>query len=577
MSPLSSLLLGSLSMAPDSAASAETGRVDTIIFLPHGAFEGSQAHSRGETLSFRTLEWLRDNVLHNRTRPTALERRLLFAPGDTLDSLRLRESERLLRDELFLADADIRDSLAPDGRRVRTVETWDQWSTNIPLGLNRSGGELSWWAGFSESNLLGTGRELGGSYWHTPLRRSTLVSYTDNAVFAQGNVLQTSWTSSSDGHTFAFLGGHPLRDQVQRGAWSLEIQDQEYDKLGFLGGAAAERLRDDHPAQDDNDWSRDDGLAFVYPGSRWQWVRLSGTAVWGREYQAQTSLLAESEFDSTGRTALSSQIPTSLASELRDDPAWSAWRSPGGDRDDRRVGVRLAVRHEEFAKRRNFNNLKWSEDIPVGWFLEGTALANVISRGTLRDGWVLSGKARWSALGEATYAALSGTVRGYAGSHGTDADRGLYVWKAEARRLHGLGLQTLVTGSGEGLFGLAPGRGQVLLGEESGLPGYTARSFQGMSKALFSAESRWTPPFEALTVAPALAVFAGAGRAGDETRLTGSGPWKAGAGVGLRFGLTRSLRGIVNHLSIARPLGRDGGDWNDLSGWLVSFGAKQSL
>jgi outer membrane translocation and assembly module TamA len=98
-----------------------------------------------------------------------------------------------------------------------------------------------------------------------------------------------------------------------------------------------------------------------------------------------------------------------------------------------------------------------------------------------------------------------------------------------------------------------------------------ARSFTGRGRILTSTEIRWTPPLEAFTVAPALAVFAGAGRISDQPGFGGDGLWKTGAGIGLRFGMTRSPTGLVNHLSVSHPVGDKGGSW------LISLGAKQSL
>ena len=74
-------------------------------------------------------------------------------------------------------------------------------------------------------------------------------------------------------------------------------------------------------------------------------------------------------------------------------------------------------------------------------------------------------------------------------------------------------------------------------------------------------------------MAPALAVFGGAGKVSLDADPLGSGPWRAGVGVGIRLGMTRSLTGLINHLSLSHPVGETDREM----GWLLSFGAYKSL
>jgi hypothetical protein len=94
----------------------------------------------------------------------------------------------------------------------------------------------------------------------------------------------------------------------------------------------------------------------------------------------------------------------------------------------------------------------------------------------------------------------------------------------------------------------------------------------GKGLFLSTAEIRWALPLEALTVVPAVAVLGGAGRVSDEPSVGGEGPWHEGVGFGIRLGMTRSPSAIVNYLDLSHPLGADA-----KLGWLISFGAKQSL
>lgn len=93
--------------------------------------------------------------LHIRTREATVRRRLLFAAGDTVDTLRVAESVRRLRGLRYLADVGLLAGRCADGSVRLTVLTRDAWSTQPTLKANgSSGGTL----GLTESNVLGTGR-----------------------------------------------------------------------------------------------------------------------------------------------------------------------------------------------------------------------------------------------------------------------------------------------------------------------------------------------------------------------------------------------------------------------------------
>lgn len=569
-------------------------RLDSLVVIPNGALEGSKALTPGDSLVYVWAEWTRDHLLHNRTRPETVERRLLFRRGDAYDSLRWAESERLLRQERFLADAKVRTRVGPDGRTSTTVETWDKWSTSVLTSLNRSGGEVQWLLGVSEANLLGSGRSVGGYYQSTVLRTSWNVGFLDNAFLRQGHLLSLNLSQASDGNTYALRLGRPLSSRFQDLAWMFELDDATTSKYVWGDAPLWHQLRREHPSQRSSDWSgfpsggsvgpmtgadRETFSAYplaVYQESRSVKARAWAQKVWGSTILVGTGPMLEHQFDRLGTLALSSSIPASLRQSIREDERWAALRDGSPEIDDRRIGWMTTVRRDRWIRRRNFNNLKWVEDIPVGWLAEANVVRSVISRGEDRDATWSALSGRWSGLLHDTYAVGSASWIRRFGGESTHPDRQGLAWKAELRQLVSPTLQTLATASGD-LVSQAPPTSQLTLGEDNGLPGFPAHTFAGTSRSLFGSEVRWTPPVEALTIAPALAAFAGAGRIGDKIRPLGSGEWHYGAGVGLRFGLTRSINSVVNHISIARPLGPEGGDWNETASWMLSFGSKTSL
>lgn len=109
-------------------------------------------------------------AIHVRTRPGTVQRQLLFAVGDTVDTLKVAESLRRLRQRRYLADAEVEGTHCDGTGAVDlVVRTRDAWSMKPELSMksssgggtagttNQSGGSSST-IGLEERNLLGSGR-----------------------------------------------------------------------------------------------------------------------------------------------------------------------------------------------------------------------------------------------------------------------------------------------------------------------------------------------------------------------------------------------------------------------------------
>ncbi|HET6230647.1 MAG TPA: hypothetical protein VFE05_11310 [Longimicrobiaceae bacterium] len=96
--------------------------------------------------------------LHVRTRESTVRRRLLFAAGDTVDSLAVAESLRRLRQLRYLDDVRISARrCAGAGGVDLVVATRDTWSTQPRVSVRGGGAGV----GVQERNLMGTGNEVG--------------------------------------------------------------------------------------------------------------------------------------------------------------------------------------------------------------------------------------------------------------------------------------------------------------------------------------------------------------------------------------------------------------------------------
>lgn len=119
--------------------------------------------------------------LHIRTRESTVRRRLLFAPGDTVDSLRVAESLRRLRALRYLTDVEllVARCAGPDSGVALTVATRDAWTTKPTMRIRGNGAKL----GLEERNLLGTGRS-GAVYLRSDAGRIGVgLAYSDPWLF----------------------------------------------------------------------------------------------------------------------------------------------------------------------------------------------------------------------------------------------------------------------------------------------------------------------------------------------------------------------------------------------------------
>lgn len=554
-------LIFGFGLLASAAVSADTAPfvVDSVEIVRHNAMDGSRVLTRSDSLVY---SWLQD-YFHWKTTDATVRRFLISGLGDTLTPQRLSETGRLLRSQRFFADAAVTSRTDTAGHHILHAETWDQWSLSIPLSISRAGGQLSWIVGLSEANLAGTGQQVGGYYSSSSLRDSWYTTYGNNAFLGQGGRLAFLASNNSDGFSGSFEAGKPVRSRFDEWGFLVSGSRSSYERIYYT------------PTE-----MREQSSGSRWPGSEQQWItqphsltenlRAALTLAAGTDVQVLGSAIGEWYEDTTGL----GYYDTSLDIPL-DKTRQVVATARGNSRKDSRYGFSLQVKRMRYWSARNFQNLKWTEDVALGWSLGSTVLWNVESDGARRSALWQQQSASWSGIpAQDWYLAASGTAQWFAGGE-TGPDQGTATGHLEARWFPRPGWQTLASSSLDAAFFQSEALAQYTLGEDNGLPGYAARSLAGKSRLLFNAEERWTPPLEALTVVPAFAVFAGVGQISSTPEPWEESRWRAGVGFGLRFGMSRSIDGVVNHLSFSRPVGHASPfSWR---AWMISFGSKQSM
>lgn len=158
------------------------------------------------------------NGAHFLTQPGTIRRELLFAPADTLDTLRVAESLRRLRAARYLSDvALVTRQCGASGPVDLTVVTRDVWSTRPTVSWRGAGTTL---LGVEETNLFGTGRRLKAYVRRDPPGRLGLgAAYVDPALLGGRAVGLFAHSAFRDGSEWVVAGGR--RERSVFDAWQL--------------------------------------------------------------------------------------------------------------------------------------------------------------------------------------------------------------------------------------------------------------------------------------------------------------------------------------------------------------------
>lgn len=161
--------------------------------------------------------------LHVRTRESTVQRILLVEPGDSVDTLRMAESLRRLRQLRYLGDAALLAIRCNGGPVDLTVVTRDLWSAKPSVQLRSTSQAFA----FTDRNVLGTGREVTLGFRSDLTGVGVTTGLTD--PWFLGHDMSLGLATSGDG---------------ERGQWSVQAQKHEHSMLdpwnleAFAAGAA---------------------------------------------------------------------------------------------------------------------------------------------------------------------------------------------------------------------------------------------------------------------------------------------------------------------------------------------------
>ena len=174
------------------------------------------------------------DALHPVSRESIIRRQLLFAAGDTVDTLRVGETMRRLRSQRLFSDAVILASRCDTtGGVTLALHTRDTWTLRPTMRL-RAGGQLSF--GVEDRNFLGTGRTVAVTREMTLRGNGAALSLTDPFVLGSdvaGNLRVAN-----------LAGAHSLRLGLQRHEYSVFDgwrAEGNFSRLSYRDTVAAEK------------------------------------------------------------------------------------------------------------------------------------------------------------------------------------------------------------------------------------------------------------------------------------------------------------------------------------------------
>lgn len=486
------------------------------------------------------------NALHVRTKRRVVERELLFGPGDCYDPYLLEETERLLRAYDFLSQVDVFGIPQPDGSYHVVVDTRDQWSTQVDLRIGIDRG-LSF-EGFRirETNLLGTGQELGVFYIDRDVTRDYGMSYGTRQLAGTRWDLGAAVGRTRAGTFVTQNVAYPFVGEVSHWAarQSFTREDQFFDYVSV----DSTRGFSQHVLLPMRETLFDVGIGTRF-GRRGNLTVVGATLSYQElSYPGSAQLALENDFDA--RTDVDSTTA---------DILWRQTEPMGSIR----AGLVLGQRNVWWKKKRGLDSMRGQQDVAIG---ADAALAFGRSLPTLERDNDLVGTFKLYTAFDAKTALFAGRLRLDArrdfdapssASEWEDvyADAELLsYWQPESAPRHTFFVR--FAGAG-GWNTVTPF--QLTLGGDRTLRGYRYERFPGGRRVVMNAEDRiyigW-PLREVFDLGATIFVDAGRIWPGDVPFGDDSG-WRTTGGIGLRGSFPAGSRSSFR-LDVATPLDGSG-------------------
>jgi len=289
-------------------------------------------------------------AVHTTTHRELIRRFLLLHVGDRCDELRRTESERIIREQPFIADAEVRVLLLPAGGVMLDVQTSDEVAAVVgvsaaagipPLRVIRLG----------DANLSGEGIYLAGDWRDGGAFRDGFGGrFSDNQLFGRPYTFTIDGHQDPLGDSWQLNATHPFYTDIQRIAWRARAGARDDYVQYSINDSTAHALR---LARNFFDIG---GIIRVGPPGR---LSLFGASISGNDERPGTLpvLITDNGFAPDTSSALLGRFEAHRIA---------------------RVNTLWGVRDIGYARVRGFDALTATQDLPVGFEL-GTLFGRSLS------------------------------------------------------------------------------------------------------------------------------------------------------------------------------------------------------
>lgn len=165
-------------------------------------------------------------ALHVTTRPEVIRRYLLLAPGDSCDELRRAESERIIRWQPFIADADV--FVVPNEEGGVDLEVVTSDETAIVLGgAVRARAPVLTGLLLGNANVGGEGVYAAGAWrYGNGFRDGYSARVTDHQFLGRPITMSVQGDRNPLGGSWRVEGARPYFTDLQRTAWRVRMGSQ---------------------------------------------------------------------------------------------------------------------------------------------------------------------------------------------------------------------------------------------------------------------------------------------------------------------------------------------------------------
>ncbi|MBW3534480.1 MAG: hypothetical protein KY453_04580 [Gemmatimonadetes bacterium] len=544
-----SILLGlalAASPAPAGAQAQECARgVVSHVFVDNKSIYDPD--ELDEDTSFRWAFELA-NALHVRTKARFIGQELLFRAGDCYDPFLLEESERLLRDYGFISRADVFGIQQPDGSWHVVVDTKDEWTTKVDLGVDFDGGLGFRKVEIAEENLLGRGILLGAFFRESDEERDLGGQVALPRIFGTRLDTRVSGGRTRIGSFFEEELFYPFVGEVGRFAGRQGYIRRE-SLFPYATGDRGDITHVLLPMEEE----RVEITAAARIGEP------GNLTIFGMGFNNETLEFPRypSELEAAPNEDFGATVPadTGAAEAIRPQVAHSAAT---------RVNLLVGQRNIRFRRFEGLDALRGVHDVPLGvdfGLTLGRSLAFLSSGEGQPDDIYTRGRLFFAAASDIVLATLAGGVEGrqvFSGGQSGDGwkdvlgELDLYLyWQPPAMDRHTFFVRASGAGGWQTTMPF-----QLTLGGREGVRGFHDRELPGGRRMVVTVEDRvylgWPFP-DLFDMGITLFGDVGAVKAGDVPFGVDSG-LRGTLGAGLRVGFPAGTRGVVR-LDAAVPVG----------------------